>query len=1147
MHNRRRYGVTWMCGMLSLFLFIAAVIFLQPIQHVKASGGSDTLRDIYSTEPGNELYSLANVVVYENAGSEANSTSTYFSAPHALRLQFAAGFDRTVVGLGFMNADQTAEPFSITPQMKIAGGLEFWVNPQVSSRVPSFSVGLVSETSGEQIETRLPLSKYLNSDDYADNWTRIVIPFRDFSDTGFTYDPVTKLSESHAFDWSKVSGIQFFADTTTSGQYDPSVDNIRFVNTTIKPISVQGQSMVTDSGDEMRFWGMNLASVYPTHEQADHLAANLNSRGINVVRLHHLMRNSLDWNTNSKIGPISGNSTNTRDPNLEAWDRFDYLNAQLRAHGIYIQLSLDSSRRYLPGDVDILQTNEQDRTDWMAAMTDLNKVPSHVDLVRILPMIDERAAMLMEEFATNLLTHVNPYTGIAYGSDPQVLYLETMNETSSEYAIVAGNKFESASFPKVAYWNTILNDKWLAYTTEHGIAPCSIYSPTTTEQRLARGDFLRELDENYYNRMKNVVRDLDVQTPLIFSNLWRGESFQKLQASESDLIEDHNYINPLVVNNFDDVFQLATKSAIAGKPYFIGELNQQEKDTNLTANAPYRTMLLLATSAYGSFNEWSGIDWFAWEHGDRMLGNDGWSLWEERQPSVLSDMVGEIQSDGMMLDHLRTSGILFKNALTAKSVNPLTLYVDAPTGATSYETLMKPKYTPKPGWQNINSIRRAFGPVPSSQLDAAWMTTSPINPLVSDTGEIVKDTVRKQLTVAAPQAEAFSGFLDGQAPARLNHLQFTGNSGTATVIAVSNDGNDFASSQKLIISRTALDADNKEVNGPSMTLKQIKASTSTMAWYIKRTRPRGESGYEELPMPVPGKLTLPADDWHEIELEYAARGSLPIRQSTVAIGDLIRPVLDDSYLISGVIGSAQGGYSLNSDYKFDPRTTFTPAVGEQSLRLKFTAGSDLSRVGIHFTNSISKPVLLDYTSLKSTAGVQFWVYTKKKVDSFSILLASDNNGKLVESRVPLSDYLSDADYGNKWVKVTIPFSAFPDTGVYYDSSTGQTTSIPFLWNQIKGIGFSSSTLMSGYYDPYVDDVRIVYTSIPDQTDQTPSGGNGDVNGDGKISIGDLGMAVGHYGKQLTDTGWEEYAAADLNLDGRIDILDLTILASGILD
>ncbi len=54
----------------------------------------------------------------------------------------------------------------------------------------------------------------------------------------------------------------------------------------------------------------------------------------------------------------------------------------------------------------------------------------------------------------------------------------------------------------------------------------------------------------------------------------------------------------------------------------------------------------------------------------------------------------------------------------------------------------------------------------------------------------------------------------------------------------------------------------------------------------------------------------------------------------------------------------------------------------------------------------------------------------------------------------------------------------------------------------------------------------------------------DVNNDGRISIGDLAIVSGVYGKQQGQTGWNE--KADVNHDGTIDIMDLAIIAKAIL-
>lgn len=57
---------------------------------------------------------------------------------------------------------------------------------------------------------------------------------------------------------------------------------------------------------------------------------------------------------------------------------------------------------------------------------------------------------------------------------------------------------------------------------------------------------------------------------------------------------------------------------------------------------------------------------------------------------------------------------------------------------------------------------------------------------------------------------------------------------------------------------------------------------------------------------------------------------------------------------------------------------------------------------------------------------------------------------------------------------------------------------------------------------------------------------GDVNGDGKVTIGDLGIVAGAIGKTSADPDWEKYARADVNHDGKVDEEDLAIVANIIL-
>lgn len=53
---------------------------------------------------------------------------------------------------------------------------------------------------------------------------------------------------------------------------------------------------------------------------------------------------------------------------------------------------------------------------------------------------------------------------------------------------------------------------------------------------------------------------------------------------------------------------------------------------------------------------------------------------------------------------------------------------------------------------------------------------------------------------------------------------------------------------------------------------------------------------------------------------------------------------------------------------------------------------------------------------------------------------------------------------------------------------------------------------------------------------------GDVNHDGKVSIGDLAMIAAHYGKTSESADWKQIQHMDVNQDGKIDILDLGYVA-----
>lgn len=60
-----------------------------------------------------------------------------------------------------------------------------------------------------------------------------------------------------------------------------------------------------------------------------------------------------------------------------------------------------------------------------------------------------------------------------------------------------------------------------------------------------------------------------------------------------------------------------------------------------------------------------------------------------------------------------------------------------------------------------------------------------------------------------------------------------------------------------------------------------------------------------------------------------------------------------------------------------------------------------------------------------------------------------------------------------------------------------------------------------------------------------TGANGDINGDGKVSIGDLAIVAANYGKTSADSDWNQAKRADVNHDGKVDLEDLVLVARNI--
>jgi len=186
-----------------------------------------------------------------------------------------------------------------------------------------------------------------------------------------------------------------------------------------------GHFYFAKSGKRARFWGVNFtfnanfppcpdeplrAGEYSDTHVADKVARHLAKLGVNVVRFHHM---DFFAAPNGIFDPrFFPNDTQHLDAGQLR--RLDYLIYQLRRNGIYVNLNLKVARHFGSGD----------------GVADTAQFTGNLSFFQGVSHFNSRMIELQKDYARQLLTHRNPYTGLAYVEDPGVLNIEIANEDS---------------------------------------------------------------------------------------------------------------------------------------------------------------------------------------------------------------------------------------------------------------------------------------------------------------------------------------------------------------------------------------------------------------------------------------------------------------------------------------------------------------------------------------------------------------------------------------------------------------------------------------------------------------------------------------------------------------------------------------------
>ena len=156
----------------------------------------------------------------------------------------------------------------------------------------------------------------------------------------------------------------------------------------------------------LRFFGVNCGAdgAFPVTSKAWFIAGRLRKFGFNLIRFHHLDN---PWSQES----LFEWGRDTRHLNPVTLDRMENFLAELKKNGIYANMNLHVSRTF----------NFRDG---------VRNADSLAEYAKGVTYFDPQLIALQKEYAKQLLTHVNPYTGLSLVNDPVMAMVEITNENS---------------------------------------------------------------------------------------------------------------------------------------------------------------------------------------------------------------------------------------------------------------------------------------------------------------------------------------------------------------------------------------------------------------------------------------------------------------------------------------------------------------------------------------------------------------------------------------------------------------------------------------------------------------------------------------------------------------------------------------------
>jgi len=606
-------------------------------------------------------------------------------------------------------------------------------------------------------------------------------------------------------------------------------------------IAVKGPHLVKPDSSRFRIWGVNICSqaCFPDKADAIAMADQLARMGFNCIRFHYF---------DSQWSPLFDKSSdNTRSLNEDALDRMDFFISELKKRGIYVNLNLNVARAYREGD----GVRDYKLLGFAKGSTWFNP----------------QLLMLQKEYARQLLTHMNQYTGKTYCNEPCIATVELLNENSLLTAWLQGrldrqDKIQPGTWspipPSYAEELTAIYNQWLPESqTQETMASlrreaevndgAAVPRLTKNEQKTAsplrfntEAEFYESLESKYYSDMKTFLKkDLGVKAPLV-GNSDHNHSVSCYQhvcnQTTLDIIDGHNYWHhpdthskpprsqntPMVNEPLQSLAAQLSRTPVKDMPYTISEVNHPFPHEYSCEGFPI-------LSSYALFNDWDGIYWFTW------------SNWRKSEAGEIpQDAYFTISYDPVKVANLMACGFMWHQSGVTPARQTVVRNYSHQERVDSLkitDSKMRPFFTP--GFDTSLALTHALRcTFDGAKSPAAPTVKNAEGTLTTDTGEIIWSGYENKqglVKVEAPGAEALIGYvLSNQGETR--HIKPRVQNEFCSIMLVPMDGRPLADSGKLLLTMTGWcgnkdmiwDAKRKGLEGWGTAPTQIKPVTGSI-------------------------------------------------------------------------------------------------------------------------------------------------------------------------------------------------------------------------------------------------------------------------------------------------------------------------------